>query len=429
MTRLLFRLLPLGLLVGALATLPAAAQEKLQPKEGDKAVLGGLQDKLESKENGRLSELRNGTRPVSDDAKANQEVLAKAARYYVYRLTMPLYWGIGEDDKGKTNDTRTMTDLVREAHDQLLLNFIRKKQPLKPNQPEYLAAYSKEMIKCLREVFSKNGEPIVRVNAARILAGIAEAGQDDAADTLVTLVENPRELDAVKLYALRGIKDLLALGTPEKSIFKSEAVEARCIEAAQKFLVRQVDVPTDPGEREALNYVRREAVRALAQSRYATVPKSKGDTGRTAWWLLKVARRDGLTPDPSVSEQLEAAIGVCQLQPGKELNVDYAAHHVAGAVVDFLIEYANQRGSGGGAGLPWKLYSTRMSIALDDLQAHGKSKYVEEVVRRCKEALKPVDAGKDANPATLDDWLKATPPPGKSVYNGLDAPIKPGEAR
>jgi hypothetical protein len=425
MARRVFGLLACGSLLVVLAAVPAPAQDKLQPREGDKAVLGGLQDKLDGKENSRMSELKNGNRALTEDKKGNDDVLAKAARYYVYRLTMPKYWGIGEDDKDKASDPRTMTDLVREVNDQLLVTQIRKKQPLKPNQPEYVKALSADMLKCLREVFSKNGEPIVRINAARILLILAEAGQEECADTLLTLIENPREIDAVKLYALRGVKELLAHGTAEKGVLKPD-VETRCVLTTQAFLTRKVDIPTDPQESAALNYVRREAVRALANSRYPLLPKNKDEAGRTAWWLLKVARRDGMTPDPSVSEQVEAAIGMCQLLPAKEVQFDYAAFHVGGAVVDFLNAYAQQKNNQEGAGLAWRLYATRLMIALDELQAHsGNSKYTASVVSRCKDALKPIDTGKDPNAGALEDWLENNQPPSKSVYTGIEAGIKP----
>lgn len=420
MTRLALRCLifGLGLLLVSAPVMLAPAQDTLDPGK-EKAFLGGMKDKLDGKENGRLSELRLGNKDLADEGDFNRQVLQKAAKYYVYRVTEPRFWGSGDDEKDPAKTAPiTMNDIVKDASIQLLLPDIRRRATLKEGQVKYLDKMSEEMLKCLREVFSHNSEPICRVNAGRILALVAETGQEKTAEIILPLLANPREKDAVKFWALKALHELLASGKPLKN-------EEECVLAAQAFLTRKVDIPEDPQEREALNYVRREAVRALASSRYAVVPKNPAEKGQTALWLLRVARKDGFPLVPSLSEQVEAAIGACQLAPnkdapGKDLQMDVVAYHVGKVIVEFANEYSKQRGGNEGAGLPWKLYSTKLTLALDELQAHAKgNKYVDDMTKRARDVLKPIDVGKEAAATTLEDWLKDNKPKNGAVYSGV----------
>ena len=229
---------------------------------------------------------------------------------------------------------------------------------------------------------------------------------------------------------------MFASAKPEEPVFK-DAKDAKrkapTILALQEYLARTPEpLPTDPMELEALRYVRREAVRALGMTRHATVPGTKDAAGRTAWWLMKVARKDGLTPDPSLAEQTEAAIGACQLRYNKDLQIDYLAYNVGSVVVDFLNEFNRAKLGGSEANLPWKLYGTRLGIALDELKNQAKNapsktgKYVDRVIDQAKAALKPLDTKDPSpNPTALDEWLRKNAPPATSVYKSIaDSSVK-----
>ncbi len=429
MTRLAFRSLGLAIAL-ILGAADLSAQEKLWPPDGvgDEQLYQKAQQEAEFKSaTARMGEFRRGVRAMADDAEGNKAALAKAARYYVYRLTSAIYHGT---DSG-TASIIGMNSLVSEASAALLVPEARKKQPpLNENQKKYLAELTREMHKALREVFKTNRAPVVRVNAARMLAAVAEAGNEESIDTLIALLQDPDESDAVRLFALRGLKEALAYGTPEKSAIQTEARELAAIAAAQAFLTRKIkEMPTEPEKVEALRYLRREAVRALAASRHATMPKSKDEAGRTAWWLLKVARKDGLTPESSLTEQVEGAIGACQLNPSKDLNLDYVAYHVGGAIVDFAAEFARKKG-GDDAGVSWKIYAARLLAGLDDLQSHAKGTkseaYVNEMAGKARLVLQPIEAGKPTgDPGPFQNWLRSKAPTNTTVYNGVaDSTIK-----
>ena len=84
----------------------------------------------------------------------------------------------------------------------------------------------------------------------------------------------------------------------------------------------------------------------------------------TAWVLLRVVAEDGFQPEPSLAEQVAAAVGVCHLH-SKELeqyNPDYVAYHVGRFLVDFAALYNNKAPDE--KKQPWKIYAHHLSNAL-----------------------------------------------------------------
>lgn len=411
------------------------AQAPLQPAAGEEAMLSRLEDKLKGPENNRLSDLRYGKKPVLDaspkETEENREVLKKAARHYVYRLTNPIYL-----EKEKNPEGLTMNGLVQEATDKLLVPEIKKKQFKPDTQGEYLKNFAKEVHACLRDVLSKNSKPIVRVNATRILSGLAEAGQEEVADSLLALLKNPNESDAVKLYACRGLKELFELGTAGKSAFQDPKREAACIVALNEFLARPrpktlpAEAPAD--EVAAYQYVRREAIRALALSRSPLVANVKGPEGLTALWLQHAVKKQ-LDPETSLSEQADASIGLCRLQASlnKSYNLDQAAFQVGTFLLEFIKSYNDQRVSKNTT-LPWKLYTIRTVLALEELDSQAKgtpsAAYVSGLVAVAKKVLREIEVDKEsANPDELDKFLRGNQPTNKDLLKGVsEATLKTG---
>src|SRR5262249_18719042 len=157
-------------------------------------------------------------------------------------------------------------------------------------------------------------------------------------------------------------------------------------------------LPADAGADEvgAHQYVRREAIRALAATRYPIAPKTKaGVTSMSALWLQRALNKE-MDPAPSLTEQAEAAIGLCHLRAGlsKEYNLDAAAYEVGKFLVDYIGEYSNQRATKQGL-IPWKLYSMRLVLALDALNNQAKepgankeaAAYVGKLVAEAQKAM------------------------------------------
>jgi hypothetical protein len=428
MMRVALRLSVVGLGLALLAASGLAQQ--LQPQPGQEELLGGLGDKLLTKESSRLGDMRHGKKPVIDpvakETEENKLVLTKAARFYAYRLTNPIYL-----EKEKNPEGLTMNDLVNQAYEKMLLiPEIRGRRALKDEQKQYLKEFTKELIPCLRDVLSKNGKPIVRVNAVRILAGLGEVGQEDVADTLREIIVNPKENDGVKEHAFKGLGSLFEIGGVDKaSIFQKADREAACIKAVVDYVgsPRPAWLPADapPDEVGAYQYIRREALRTLAVSRYPLLRSKDGEI-QTATWLHRALKKE-LDPETTLTEQTEAAIGLCQLQAklSKEYSLDFAAAEVGGHVVNFIKEYNIQKPLKQPM-IPWKWYTARLMIALEALNNQAKDPaqkavgdYVGKVVEQAQKALRPLEIDKDADPTGLDDFLQKNPPASKELLKGV----------
>ena len=213
------------------------------------------------------------------------------------------------------------------------------------------------------------------------------------------------------------------------------------------FVQRKSPLPESakPEEVEALRYVRREAIRALGQTRYPAVlnAKTKQIEGQTAWWLLKVTRKDGLSPSPSFSEQVEAAAAICQLRPEllDRYHVDYAAYHIG----QFVKEFANHYTAHESDPIPWKFYSVRFAQALNEMKSmasaltgrrQAEGKYAADVADQSSKLVSPLQVKKavvDANALTaLSTWLQAKDKGQKksaTLYEGVpESVIKEAEA-
>jgi hypothetical protein len=155
---------------------------------------------------------------------------------------------------------------------------------------------------------------------------------------------------------------------------------------------------------EVVRYLRREAIRALAQVRFAKMP---GPDGKTfiypAHTLARVCMLDPtLGPQPTPSECGEAVIGLCNMAPVwdgapvKEFNADAVALAVARGVVNF----ATPRIDADNRDLPWTGYAMRMGDAMGGWPALFSFLY---------DPTKPPNpADADSAPAVVKDLVKRT---------------------
>src|SRR5262249_26187929 len=137
-----------------------------------------------------------------------------------------------------------------------------------------------------------------------------------------------------------------ALTRGENAIrIRDEEREKRAVLTLLEYLNRKspLSESSPPEEVAAVVYIRREADRALGQTRYpALIGKDKKilPEGLTALSLLKVLRKDGVTPEPNLAEQVEAAIALCQLNA--ELVPDYQVDYVVAQLGRFLVEFTQR---------------------------------------------------------------------------------------
>jgi hypothetical protein len=375
---------------------------------------------LSARDKLRLQALSNGKEAMAPNDK---DLLQRAAKFHLRRLTQEKYQRkLPPENKG--------LDELLERDTFTLIVVGTEKKPLTQSQQEFLQAFTDALLPGINEVL-KNPEPIARVNAARILARLGEAGQEKAADDMVKILQDKDQSDAVKFYGLKGLADLFAAAPganiPGKRALKDEDREDKCILALVEFLERKSNLPNNapPEEVDAFRYLRRQAIRALGKTRTPAVTKKKQLVGTpTGLALLRVVSNDGLNPPPSLYEQVEAAVAVCQLQT--PLVNGYQPAYAAHVIGEFILEFANQNNQnragaapGGIPTLPWKYLAAILLEALKSWKAANPTDaYIGELVGKSENLLKTIEKNV-GSPATagLQAWLQK-PPPQTSLFKG-----------
>ena len=354
-----------------------------------------------------------GERPVTTDE--DRAILDNGAKWYAYRLTHLLY----QESTGRN----PMHELVKQAVSKVVDPHDTRRSP-NANQLTFKEEYDKRLISRLSEVM-KNPKPIARVNAAMILTAIAATGQEAVIDTLLEIVQDPQENEGVKLYALRGLTKFFETGQGETP-FKSQDHEAKAVRVLLDYVQRKPakDAWT-PSEAAAHSYIRNEAVTALGLTRYpahSTIMKKVVTIDRmTALALLRIIRKDGILPEPSPAEQINAVVSLSQLQARRcdEYQIDYAAYHVGRFIQDFLAAYNNRENLP--FKLEWKVAAARLYQALDDLKTQaerGSAKaYVAKLALAAQAQLKQVIDGKNPPESqALNTYLDNNQPTNKTLF-------------
>jgi hypothetical protein len=372
------------------------------PQEGTDAL-----DAEYRKHRQLLPQLFKGSIEADPKDKEHAAAIDAAARYATTRFLWDLY----QKDPGKI-------DRVYQDFDKDVVTILRNKDKTK----SVAQLFTRQVIAHAKEVLN-DGRPIAQVNAARVLARLADLEQGELTDTLVEIVKGPKSSEAVKYYAFRGLLNLLekpAPAPPDPPVV-NKAQEGKAVAALVEFIQRKVSFTQGTPRQEVDGYrvVRREAVRALAQVRSPVA-----GTARPALVLLRVVGRDqGVVPEPRLDERLEAAVGVARMKSAGAAGYqpDYAAGVLGRFVVEF-INAANGNSKEGKAALrsrPWRIDAARLGEALEALKADTKDKYVENVVRLALPRLAEVEGGKQADPTALNTWLAGNEPPHKELFKDV----------
>jgi hypothetical protein len=282
-----------------------------------------------------------------------------------------------------------------------------------------IAIYAPKVIEHALEVL-KTRRLVARVNAARVLAKLAELGPPELSDALVATLEDPAQNDAVKYYIIHGLR---VLANQQPPVMSAER-ETKAAEALAKFIDHNMTIAdtTTREEVDGFRFIRREAVRALAQFRNPAVAAN----GQAAIMLLRVVAKDDLMPPPRIDERVEAAIGVARYKSAndKYYQPDYAIAQIGLFLDDFNLEYTaekrNRDENRGPLILPWKVMSSRLYDAIDQMRLDvGDHPYVIKVAGECLKLLEKLEK---EIPADATDILTAVgKPPAHQLFKNIDS--------
>lgn len=399
-------------------------------------------------------DLQRGGVPVVDPAnnkattERNRKLLERISQWQVFQLTEPQFH--------TAQGTDGMSKLVRDASSRMLFQPTRAKQ--NAQQKQFVDEFGKVTVANLEKILG-NSKPVVRVNAARMLAEVARTGYDGAAEPCLAILQKPDESAGVKFWTLRGLRNLFAIvedpALPEVSIFsrrdleqavsnKDKDLERRCIVALCNYVTRKHEIAPDTpaNQLDGLRYVRREAIRALGHVRMQSVRTNGQFTGpvdaRPALVLLRVANSDNPAPAPGIAERIEAAIGFCQLLTDRErdLNLDYALYYIGQALVEIgQFRVANLTNED----VPWKERAYDLQAALEGWHTHTKKQLLPEAATVktmadlvVSELLAPIQQGQtglNPNPQNVRAWLESHKPQSTSLFkNDAESVIRPPAA-
>ena len=406
---------------------------------------------LSSQDKSRLNRLKDGREAMTAEDK---ELLKQAAQFQLRRLTQDKYW------RRQPPENKSLDDFVEDTFK--LIPMPAAQKPLSDGQQQFLEAFASAYLGPIDEALHHR-EPIVKVNAARILARIAEAiggsylpsqaasGQTKVAEELLKTLKDKDQIDAVKFWALHGLEGLFTASysysavpvneRPNRRALTKADLEDQCIVALVEFVLRKPNLSPNPTpeEVEAFRYVRRQAIRALGQTRFPALMNKKEFIGTpTALVLSRVLVDDGISPTASLSEKLEAAIGLCQLQTNLTdgYQPDYAARAVGLFIVDLGKSFNNrpQVGPGQADNYPWKLFAARL---LDALRAWKEAnptnteagKYIAALFDKVDAMIRTVQRKQgNVEVNALQAWLQ-NPSPNSSLFKGHpEAVVKTAEA-
>jgi hypothetical protein len=316
-----------------------------------------------------------------------KDVLDLAAQYYVYRVTWP----------NATSDSATMSNVLAEF--KALVDQITNKETTKKNQ-KFVDMFAPMLVARFRQVtdlpFQENSKAVL--NGIQMLPQLGRIKHDDIGKYLAEVIDDPAKHDAIKLYALKGLREnmpihvLLDEDLIDNKLRARRDAEAKRIDALERFITRQAPTGMTEEETRAFTYIRKEAIAALANAGAPAVSAAKreGDVkGAIAPTLLRVLipalRPDQeapkndmrLKPLPTIAEKVEAAIGILNMHPEHrkfEMYQPQIEVYAFGRFVKELGEVYNEdlpnlrinvkdKENRRPAVLPWKITSKRLEEA------------------------------------------------------------------
>ena len=251
------------------------------------------------------------------------------------------------------------------------------------HQADYIKAYGDSFVKTFKPTIeSQPVSPIVRLNAARLMAVGAASGAPAFAPLITDLLANANTPAEVKYYAFKAAEALLAAYDIQKlagSTPLDHTLKTTDLIALVKVLEANIFDPTkfvpfpqgvDPKQPSAelgavVSFIRRQAIRALARVRIAVIDDGANGTIQPAYTLARIAMSDpAITPAPGPMDVAEAAIGLCGMQPGNTLMMDAAADAVATGILTFASTLNNPNLDSQVKTTPWKIFASRLRAAL-----------------------------------------------------------------
>jgi hypothetical protein len=391
-----------------------------------------------------LQKMKLGTINVKDKPEY-PNYIADLASFAADRVVHPPY--NGEEAKTKTNES--IESLLDEVSGWCVFPK-RGNIDETNNQIDNARVFVEKMDERIQYVMKNTVKRLEKVNAARMLTVVAKVPvpylrsketKHALVDSLLKMIRDPQHPDEVKLYLFQALGNVLSavdVKDPTLGVIQDPDKLAEVCKELDTIITTNYAAPKLQGD-ELLQwglvtqYIRREAVRAMAQVKNSVVrDRQRQPIARPLWTLLRVARGDTtISPPYSESERIEALIGVCLMRPDDLVNLDTVAFYVSQSLLE-LGDYHNQQRAQFVNNprykptIAWKLYGYRLSDALKQLKANAEKlppnkgqpvvKLVDAALTRfvSKMEVEGIMAVPDAQP--LVSWQSTNKPKSNQVF-------------
>ncbi|MSU78118.1 MAG: hypothetical protein EXS16_08485 [Gemmataceae bacterium] len=367
----------------------------------------------------RRTEIMRGE--VVPTGKGDDKVAEAAAQYYVFRLA---HAGISYDPAKLQREFEGFADDVARAKNDGAKKFANQLAP-------HFVSSMKQLLD--RDIRAESRLIIV---GSMMLPAIARLRQEKSNDYLIELVQNPKTHDAVRVNALKALRESMPI-TPvdddadfdSKSLVARLDFDAKNVAALSNYIEQSRNLKGVPPEHFAvIRFVRREAITSLAQAgtpavasltKKVIVKAAKREfqmEGLVAPTLLRILT-DKLDPPPSLQEKLEAAHGVCSFKYPKmpDYNPDVAIYLVGRTLEDLVKDYNQDLTSitGDPKKLPiigYKTEAKRFQTALANLAESAKNTpakaNADRLANAFKDIFKTMSAYAPTDATKLNDAVK-----------------------
>jgi hypothetical protein len=377
---------------------PAVGADKFDMFKDFKAALNAKAGTSE-----QINLMRAGNVNLDPPSKADLQVLEDTAKLLIYPLTQAeTYLAIpGPSDNSelviKGFEAPTVTKVLNKLRDQLFV--VNAGVNPAPGQVAFTREFGVALVKAIDDVLAKGPPQIVRVNAIRALAIVADSGAPAAWTKTIDLLktkDDPKAPLEVLYYGLRAAESCLATYDEARGLREKNWVQKKTYFELAALVDEFVNNPpasiiaktfaqgegtatlsTQPNTANALTadqvasvqMFRLSAVKALAKLKTDIIKLEAAAGGgmdkeiRPLFTLCRICVKDtALIAPPSTREIGEALIGVLNIMPGETVDGDMLGAAIARATLDFSNpRIADQKNLDKGVGtLPWKIYGTRL---------------------------------------------------------------------
>jgi len=339
----------------------------------------GKDDLPKSPPTGEISNFKTAPGIPAGDLKRAKDAFAALAKYNVEYVTHPRVYSAPQEFAPvvvKGVPIKTVDDLITDLSRHVLVPLPPPQSQVGPDHADYIRELGAALDAGLKVVIETNDDRIVRVNATRLLASACRSGATAHYPTVTALIAEPATPTEVRYYAFQAAANLLAAYDLNDYRSRKHSAPPKEVAALIEALQTAVVKPAGGGNLQALGeeqlrvigFVRRQAVRALGQVRFAEFQVGKGPSVYPAFTLARVAASDpALAPAPGPAEIADAIAGICNMTP-PTLPVGSAeqyAYAMTDAIATGLVAFATPRAANrDDKTLAWRGTAARLGDAL-----------------------------------------------------------------